>query len=115
MKKILIIFLVFSACAESNESVAVDDNTADITATSSTITTIISDTAPTNDKSTSKNKSKRINPKFIFDEDSLPDLKWSEEFKLYETDEKCIDNSSFNSDSDISGNAIINLEKDDIS
>ena len=111
MKKILIIFLVLSACADSNESVVVDDNITAITATSSTITTIISDTAPTNDKSTSKNKSKSINPKFIFDEDRLPDLKWSEEFKLYETDEKCIDNSSFNSDSDISGNAIINLEK----
>ena len=114
-KHIFLILALVIACGSSEETSVQDtttttlQDTTPITSTSSTTTTIISDTASTDDEN--KNKSESINSKFIFDEDIFPDIEWSQSFELNELDENCISNSTYNSNSNISVDAKINLEK----
>ena len=75
--------------------------------TSSTTTTNISDAT----SSDNKNKFENINSKFIFDKDSFPSLEWSQSFELIELDKGCINNSTFNPNSNFSVDTKINFEK----
>ena len=107
-KSIFLLFFVVIACGGSSEGNSVQD-TGNITSKSSTTTAIISDTASTDNEN--KNKFKNINSKFIFDKDSFPDFEWSQSFELIEVDKSCINNSSFNPNSNFSVDAKINFEK----
>ena len=75
--------------------------------TSSTTTTNISDATTSDDK----NKFENINSKFIFDKDSFPSVEWSQSFELIELDKGCINNSTFNPNSNFSVDTKINFEK----
>lgn len=110
MKKSIFLLLVVIACGGSSEGTSVQDTTP-ITSTSSTTTAIISDTASTDDENKSKNKSENINSKFIFDKDSFPGFEWNQSFELIEVDKSCINNSTFNPNSNFSIDAKINFEK----
>ncbi len=110
MKKFIFLLLAVIACGSSSEETGVQD-TKSITSTSSTITTIISDTTSTDDKNKVKNKFENINSKFIFDTDSFPSYEWSQSFELIELDKSCINNSTFNQNSNFSTDAKINFEK----
>ena len=107
-KSIFLLFVVVIACGGSSEGNSVQD-TGTITSKSSTTTAIISDTASTDNEN--KNKSKNINSKFIFDKDSYPSLEWSQSFELIELDKGCINNSTFNPNSNFSVDTKINFEK----
>ena len=110
MKKFIFLLLAVIACGSSSEETGVQD-TKSITSTSSTITTIISDNTSTDDKNKVKNKFENINSKFIFDTDSFPSYEWSQSFELIELDKSCINNSTFNQNSNFSTDAKINFEK----
>ena len=116
---ILLIFLV-SFCGGSevsnNDSLVsstittvVDSTitTQESSTTSSTTTTNISDATSSDDK----NKFENINSKFIFDKDSFPSVEWSQSFELIELDKGCINNSTFNPNSNFSVDTKINFEK----
>ena len=109
---ILLIFLV-SFCGGSeisnNDSLVssaittvVDSTTTtqESSTTSSTPTANISDAITSHDK----NKFENINSKFIFHKDSYPSLEWSKSFELIELDKGCINNSTFNTNSNFSTN-----------
>ncbi len=110
MKKFIFLLLAVIACGSSSEETGVQD-TKSITSTSSTITTIISDNTSTDDKNKVKNKFENINSKFIFDTDSFPSYEWSQSFELIDLDKSCINNSTFNQNSNFSTDAKINFEK----
>ena len=105
-KSIFLLFVVIIACGGSSEGT--QSKTLSHYSKSSTTTAIISDTASTEMKI-------KINPriliqKFIFDKDSFPGFEWSQSFELIEMDKSCINNSSFNPNSNFSVDAKINFE-----
>ena len=104
---ILLIFLI-SFCGGSevsnNDSLV---TTQESSTTSSTTTTNISDATSSDDK----NKFENINSKFIFDKNSFPSYEWSQSFELIELDKSCINNSTFNPNSNFSVDTKINFEK----
>ena len=104
---LMILSLTLINCGPS-EGNSVQD-TENITSKSSTTTAIISDTPSTDNEN--KNKFENINSKFIFDKDSFPSREWSQSFELIELDKGCINNSTFNPNSNFSVDTKINFEK----
>ena len=103
----LISFCGGSEVSNNDSLVSSTITTQESSTTSSTTTTNISDVTASDDK----NKFENINSKFIFDKDSFPSVEWSQSFELIELDKGCINNSTFNPNSNFSVDTKINFEK----